>query len=134
MEDQEKSLRQASFWFGKGATSRLDLATGSYAEEERHDEDRAFAQLAAEERSQIHIYFVVDCTGSMGEYLIALREMLSQLNAVLMVLFPGGKADISIIAYKDYSEKTVLVQRKNKVDLEKLEKFVERLQPSGGGM
>ena len=78
-------LRQVSYWFGTGASSRLD---GAVTLRQASDgEDEAFAALADAERRRAHLVFIIDATGSMGQFLESLPDTLAQVFSVLGVLF-----------------------------------------------
>ena len=51
--------------------------------------------------SEIEIFFVIDTTASMTNYIASLSEVLDQIFGMITILF-GGNVSIHIISYKDY--------------------------------
>ncbi len=124
-------LRQVSYWFGAGATERLG---GAVTLRQASDgEDAAFADLAEAERRRAHLIFVIDTTGSMGQFIESLPNTLVQIFTVLSVLF-GDTAEVSLLAYEDYSdgERAVLRRCVGKTRAQTLA-FAKALKPGGGG-
>ncbi len=127
-----KSLRQLSYWFGEGATARLGGAVLRVCSDGDHEHE-TFAALRRAEASRAHLVFLVDCTGSMGDFINSMPSTLTQVFSVLNVLF-GDSAEVSVVAYEDYSdgEKKVLrkcVGRSREATLA----FARRLKAGGGG-
>ena len=124
-------LRQVSYWFGAGASARLDGAVT--LRQPSDGEDEAFAALAEAERHRAHLIFVIDATGSMGHFIESLPDTLVQVFTVLDVLF-GDTAEVSLLAYEDYSdgERAVLRRCVGKSRKQTLA-FAKALKPGGGG-
>ena len=57
----------------------------------------------AKAEEAVRVMFVVDTTGSMGQYCTSLSDTLPQVFTVLKVLF-AGRAQVDVIAYEDYCD------------------------------
>ena len=123
------SLRQASFYFGEGASSKVVLRQSS----DQDHEEATFDELREIEATACHVIFLVDCTGSMGDFINSMPETLVQIYSVLSVLF-GDSAEVSIVAYEDYSdgEKNLLRRCVGKTREQTLS-FAKSLKAGGGG-
>jgi hypothetical protein len=135
MEDDNnssKGLRQASFWFGKGASSTGGKVTLRQTSDDSHEKE-TFSSLQHLEDTAVHIIFVVDSTGSMGNFINSMPDTLTQVYSILAVLF-GTSAEVSIVEYSDYSdgEKNLLRKCVGKSREQTLQ-FVNGLKAGGGG-
>lgn len=84
-------------------------------------------------QQHLHVVFLVDTTGSMGTYLLALKRALGQVCSLLHALYPDQNADVSVICYKDYGDGPRLLQKKIQKPYQELFNFCAALQPVGGG-
>ena len=125
------SLRQASFYFGEGAASSSNILLRQSSDAEHENE--TFGHLQDLMDTACHIIFVVDCTGSMGDFINSMPSTLEQIFSVLAVLF-GDSALVSIVAYEDYSdgEKKLLRKCVGKTREQTLQ-FARSLKAGGGG-
>lgn len=76
------------------------------------------------------IHFVMDTTGSMGQFMTALTEALwSIMNSMSMLT---SNIEFRIVSYKDYCDGNKLIEYESG-DFNRLKRFLDTLRPTGGG-
>merc|ERR1712130_310763 len=75
--------------------------------EQKEDEIKADKADYSVVDTEPNIYFVIDTTGSMSNYISSLNQVLDQIFTMIKILF-AGKASLHIISYKDYCDKKVI--------------------------
>lgn len=90
-----------------------------------------FAELKSAEK--VDICFLVDCTGSMDEYIKETRTVIHQINKKLCKLFRNFEVRSSFVGYRDHTEgeeRIVLFPFSNDANL--FENFVNNVCAHGG--
>lgn len=80
----------------------------------------------------LDICFVVDCTGSMGSYITAVKENVCNIIKETQNQFPGTQIRLAFLAYRDINDHDRFEINDFTEDAQSIINFAQKLQAQGG--
>ena len=82
---------------------------------------------------ELDIMFICDCTGSMDEWILAVKEELKSIISYIIENNPFVKIKMSFLGYRDIKDKKRFEIKDFTDDFDSLEKFISGIKAEGGG-
>mmetsp|Transcript_47683 Transcript_47683/g.102123 ORF Transcript_47683/g.102123 Transcript_47683/m.102123 type:complete len:1070 (+) Transcript_47683:107-3316(+) len=88
---------------------------------------------AYEQAEKINVCFLVDCTGSMGPHIRAVKEHIRFIVYRMRASLPSAQLYLSFVGYRDHCDQVQSEVLPFTNSVPDFEKFVESVRASGGG-
>ncbi|KAL4477126.1 hypothetical protein ABPG72_008860 [Tetrahymena utriculariae] len=83
--------------------------------------------------NQLDLCFIVDCTGSMKDWINSVRQEISGIIAAIKYAFKTNQTRMSFVGYRDFTDDERFAILDFTDDLLQFKNFVDKIQAFGGG-
>lgn len=94
---------------------------------------RENAKYSPDSNPNVDLCIMLDCTGSMGEYIEISRTKIKTIIANILEVYPSSQVRLSIVAYRDIEDDNRFEIFPFSECISKAKTFLENLHATGGG-
>lgn len=91
------------------------------------------AEVCGGSKNKVQVCFVMDCTGSMGEWIGAAKSQVISIADTIAAEAGAMTVEFSFVCYRDFSENENIVSTDFTTEVPSIKAFVATLEAIGGG-